>query len=68
MAAAALPPRPRPGPGPRPLPLLLLPLLLLLLLRASPVRADSKVRAALRLGRSSACSLARGGAVAGGAG
>ncbi|XP_060010360.1 olfactomedin-like protein 2A isoform X2 [Lagenorhynchus albirostris] len=43
MAAAALPPRPRPGPGPRPLPLLLLPLLLLLLLRASPLRADSKV-------------------------
>ncbi|XP_029059754.1 olfactomedin-like protein 2A isoform X2 [Monodon monoceros] len=42
MAAAALPPRPRPGPGPRQLPLLLLPLLLLLL-RASPVRADSKV-------------------------
>eukprot|EP00069_Balaena_mysticetus_P004589 bmy_04629T0 len=41
MAAAALPPRSRPGPGPRPLPLLLLPLLLLL--RASPVRADSKV-------------------------
>lgn len=36
---------------PRPLPLLLLPLLLLL--RAGPVRAESKVRAALRPGRCS---------------
>lgn len=39
--------------SPRPLPLLLLPLLPPLLLHAGPVRAQSKVRAALRPGRCS---------------
>lgn len=42
--------------SPRLLPLLLLPVLLLLL-RAGPVRAESKVRAALRPGR---CSVGHG--------